>query len=101
MIEIKEGDFVLVDHAFIYDAYQVRRVDKVMKSQCVLSKPVADEDGFTDPGRRKSASIRAVFKSEAQAIAAIPVLRELKEQLYKDEKALKQTFHKACLGLCG
>lgn len=100
MIEIKEGDYVLVDHSFLQDTYQVRKVDKVMNVTCILSRPTSHSDNFAEPGRRNRAAIKGVFKDKQQAINAIAPLKELKLKLHNDERALKRTFHQACRDLC-
>lgn len=103
MVEIKAGDWVLVDHPMLYDAYVVRRVVSVTAKKFVgeIEKEDRFEGGtyWHQDSARNRDKIRGVFPGENAAKAAMVALRDLYEQKLADEKAIKLAFHKASRAL--
>ena len=103
LIDIKAGDWVLVDHPYFSDAYVVRRVVSVTKAKFVGEIEV--EDCFDkvfywkqDNARNRS-NIRGVFPGENAALAAAVAVRELYEIKQREEKAARVKFHASAKAL--
>lgn len=90
MIEIKNGDWVLLEHSYLYDTFVVRQVASFTKAQCQLVKH--ERDGETVTERRSRKSIKGVFAGENAAKSAKVALKALYEKRLAEEKALKLRF---------
>lgn len=100
MIDIKPGDWVLVEHPYIYDAYVVREVKSVTKSRALLLHHKSDRvDGWREEGQRARKAIVGVFPGQNAALAAVEPLKALYEKKLADEKAIKLAFHQASRAL--
>jgi hypothetical protein len=102
MTDIKPGDWVLVDHHMLYDAYVVRRVVSVTAKKFVGEIECPDRiDGpyWRQDNARNRTNIKGVFPGENAALSAIPALTQLYHAKLASEKAVKIAFHAASKAL--
>lgn len=93
MIDIKAGDWVLVEHPYRYDSYVVREVKSVTKAMFVGLSLGNNSDGEREEARRSRSHVRGLFASREEAAAALPVIREQADALQQDIRKLREDFH--------
>jgi hypothetical protein len=84
----KVGDWVLMEHPYLYNAYIIRKLEAITAHTVRVS--CIDED--KDHERRKISAVIGVFSSKETAFKAAEKVKDLHSQLLKALNAVKTAY---------
>lgn len=95
MIEIKPGDYVLMENQFLYDTLVIRQVVTVKKLQVLVRDLRQDED--EPPSRRLRKAVRAVFADLAAVERFQAVHKDLLAHQQETSRTALSTYNRSAV----